>query len=177
MEVRVHDSRPPLTGKCNYASDGHVTRGVLAALVPMLCSDTLTAHARPHRRGVCEKVGACLQTAARVCCSWPWVFILFGRSVDPEAYFLVQSRLHGLGLDFIPVAAQHSDALSLDFGFRGCTSTEQSVIGGCAHLLNFTGLCACPCVCLSASLDWYLRCDCGLQAVTRCLRATMLSLS
>ena len=26
-----------------------------------------------------------------------------------------------------------------DFGFRGCTSVEQSVIGGCAHLLNFTG--------------------------------------
>lgn len=25
-----------------------------------------------------------------------------------------------------------------DFGFRGCTSVEQSVIGGCAHLLNFT---------------------------------------
>jgi len=26
-----------------------------------------------------------------------------------------------------------------DFGFRGCTTLEQSVIGGCAHLLNFTG--------------------------------------
>jgi nicotinamide phosphoribosyltransferase len=26
-----------------------------------------------------------------------------------------------------------------DFGFRGCTSVEQSVIGGCAHLLNFVG--------------------------------------
>ncbi|GBF95014.1 nicotinate phosphoribosyltransferase [Raphidocelis subcapitata] len=26
-----------------------------------------------------------------------------------------------------------------DFGFRGCTSVEQSVIGGCAHLLNFEG--------------------------------------
>uniref|UniRef100_A0A7R9YV39 Nicotinamide phosphoribosyltransferase n=1 Tax=Chlamydomonas euryale TaxID=1486919 RepID=A0A7R9YV39_9CHLO len=26
-----------------------------------------------------------------------------------------------------------------DFGFRGCTSVEQSVIGGCAHLLNFRG--------------------------------------
>jgi len=26
-----------------------------------------------------------------------------------------------------------------DFGFRGCTSVEQSVIGGCAHLLNFDG--------------------------------------
>jgi hypothetical protein len=26
-----------------------------------------------------------------------------------------------------------------DFGFRGCTSVEQSVIGGCAHLLSFTG--------------------------------------
>lgn len=26
-----------------------------------------------------------------------------------------------------------------DFGFRGCTCGEQSVIGGVAHLLNFTG--------------------------------------
>jgi nicotinic acid phosphoribosyltransferase len=26
-----------------------------------------------------------------------------------------------------------------DFGFRGCTCLEQSVIGGCAHLLNFNG--------------------------------------
>lgn len=26
-----------------------------------------------------------------------------------------------------------------DFGFRGCTTVDQSVIGGCAHLLNFTG--------------------------------------
>lgn len=26
-----------------------------------------------------------------------------------------------------------------DFGFRGCTSVEQSIIGGCAHLLSFEG--------------------------------------
>jgi nicotinamide phosphoribosyltransferase len=26
-----------------------------------------------------------------------------------------------------------------DFGFRGTTCVEQSVLGGCAHLLNFTG--------------------------------------
>lgn len=26
-----------------------------------------------------------------------------------------------------------------DFGFRGCTSVEQSIIGGSAHLLTFTG--------------------------------------
>jgi len=26
-----------------------------------------------------------------------------------------------------------------DFGMRGCTSVEQSVVGGCAHLLNFRG--------------------------------------
>lgn len=36
------------------------------------------------------------------------------------SWFLIYSRLH-------------------DFGFRGCTSVEQSVIGGVAHLLNFTG--------------------------------------
>jgi len=44
----------------------------------------------------------------------------FEKSVDEENMFLLDSRLH-------------------DFGFRGCTSIEQSVIGGCAHLLNFTG--------------------------------------
>jgi nicotinic acid phosphoribosyltransferase len=26
-----------------------------------------------------------------------------------------------------------------DFGFRGCTSLEQAIIGGTAHLLNFNG--------------------------------------
>ena len=26
-----------------------------------------------------------------------------------------------------------------DFGMRGCTSVEQSIVGGCAHLLNFRG--------------------------------------
>ncbi|KAI9346967.1 nicotinate phosphoribosyltransferase family-domain-containing protein [Obelidium mucronatum] len=44
----------------------------------------------------------------------------FVKTVDEEAMFLIQSRLH-------------------DFGFRGCTSVEQSVIGGAAHLLNFDG--------------------------------------
>ena len=44
----------------------------------------------------------------------------FKESVDPSKQFLAASQLH-------------------DFGFRGCTSVEQSIIGGCAHLLNFTG--------------------------------------
>jgi len=46
----------------------------------------------------------------------------FKRSVDPasDQYGLLDSRLH-------------------DFGFRGCTCIEQSVVGGSAHLLNFTG--------------------------------------
>ena len=45
----------------------------------------------------------------------------FERSVDDgAASVLLDSRLH-------------------DFGFRGCTGVEQSVLGGCAHLLNFTG--------------------------------------
>ncbi|KAJ3383317.1 hypothetical protein HDU84_003724 [Entophlyctis sp. JEL0112] len=41
-------------------------------------------------------------------------------TVDDDAWISLNSRLH-------------------DFGFRGCTSVEQSVIGGCAHLLNFEG--------------------------------------
>lgn len=44
----------------------------------------------------------------------------FEKSVDDEAMFLLESRLH-------------------DFGFRGCTCVEQSVLGGAAHLLSFTG--------------------------------------
>ncbi len=39
---------------------------------------------------------------------------------DPNREKCLNSRLH-------------------DFGFRGCTSVEQSVIGGCAHLLSFNG--------------------------------------
>lgn len=44
----------------------------------------------------------------------------FDKSVDPEFDFLRTSRLH-------------------DFGFRGTSSLEQSVLGGIAHLLNFEG--------------------------------------
>ncbi|KAF8939396.1 nicotinate phosphoribosyltransferase family-domain-containing protein [Dissophora ornata] len=44
----------------------------------------------------------------------------YDRSVDEDSFWSLESRLH-------------------DFGFRGCTSVEQSVIGGTAHLLNFTG--------------------------------------
>lgn len=44
----------------------------------------------------------------------------FAKSVDPHRTHLIESRLH-------------------DFGFRGCTSVEQAVIGGSAHLLNFRG--------------------------------------
>lgn len=42
----------------------------------------------------------------------------FIETVDPENYFLLESRLH-------------------DFGFRGCTSNEQAVLGGTAHLVHF----------------------------------------
>ncbi|PVV00445.1 hypothetical protein BB560_005171 [Smittium megazygosporum] len=44
----------------------------------------------------------------------------FDETVDPENFFLLNSRLH-------------------DFGFRGCTSLEQAIIGGTSHLLNFEG--------------------------------------
>ena len=44
----------------------------------------------------------------------------FEKSVDPEMHVLLDSRLH-------------------DFGFRGCTSVEQAMIGGSAHLLSFGG--------------------------------------
>ncbi|CAG8755505.1 3112_t:CDS:10, partial [Dentiscutata erythropus] len=44
----------------------------------------------------------------------------YNDTVDEDGYWSLESRLH-------------------DFGFRGCTSLEQSVIGGTAHLINFTG--------------------------------------
>jgi len=44
----------------------------------------------------------------------------FRKSVSDDVFFLLPSRLH-------------------DFGFRGCCTAEQSVVGGCAHLLNFEG--------------------------------------
>jgi len=44
----------------------------------------------------------------------------FHKSADADAYWKIPSRLH-------------------DFGFRGCTGTEQATIGGMAHLLSFEG--------------------------------------
>ncbi|KAJ3092991.1 hypothetical protein HK102_013265 [Quaeritorhiza haematococci] len=44
----------------------------------------------------------------------------YEETVDDDGLWTLNSRLH-------------------DFGFRGCTSVEQSIIGGCAHLLNFVG--------------------------------------
>lgn len=44
----------------------------------------------------------------------------FDKTVDPENSWKLDSRLH-------------------DFGYRGCTSQEQAIIGGTAHLLNFGG--------------------------------------
>jgi len=44
----------------------------------------------------------------------------FAKSVDEKDHFLSETKLH-------------------DFGFRGCTCLEQSVVGGCAHLINFIG--------------------------------------
>ena len=44
----------------------------------------------------------------------------YRETVDEDAFWSLESRLH-------------------DFGFRACTSVEQSIIGGTAHLLNFEG--------------------------------------
>lgn len=44
----------------------------------------------------------------------------FQTSVDDDQKHLINFRLH-------------------DFGFRGCTGVEQSILGGLAHLLNFRG--------------------------------------
>lgn len=44
----------------------------------------------------------------------------FDASVDEDAMWKLRSRLH-------------------DFAFRGCTSTEQAIMGGAAHLLNSDG--------------------------------------
>ena len=57
-------------------------------------------------------------TLSRHCRSLIQTF--FDDTVDPENFWKLDSRLH-------------------DFGYRGCTSQEQAVIGGTAHLLNFGG--------------------------------------
>ncbi|CAB5192614.1 unnamed protein product [Rhizophagus irregularis] len=44
----------------------------------------------------------------------------YQETVDDDGYWSLESRLH-------------------DFGFRGTTCIEQSIIGGSAHLLNFSG--------------------------------------
>jgi len=48
----------------------------------------------------------------------------FDASVDDSARWKLRSRFH-------------------DFGFRGCTSTEQAIMGGAAHLLNSDGTDTC----------------------------------
>ena len=44
----------------------------------------------------------------------------YDQAVDSDSFAKIEAALH-------------------DFGFRGCTSVEQSIIGGSAHLLNFSG--------------------------------------
>ncbi|KAJ1938394.1 hypothetical protein FBU59_004454 [Linderina macrospora] len=44
----------------------------------------------------------------------------YSRTVDADGQWTLDSRMH-------------------DFGFRGCTCVEQSVLGGTAHLLNYQG--------------------------------------
>ncbi|RIA95880.1 nicotinate phosphoribosyltransferase family-domain-containing protein, partial [Glomus cerebriforme] len=44
----------------------------------------------------------------------------YQETVDDEGFWTLENQLH-------------------DFGFRGCTSIEQSIIGAAAHLLNFSG--------------------------------------
>eukprot|EP00835_Amoeboradix_gromovi_P003574 NODE_242_length_13076_cov_0.518379.p3 type:complete len:435 gc:universal NODE_242_length_13076_cov_0.518379:5107-6411(+) len=46
--------------------------------------------------------------------------LYYSKTVDEGSFSSIHTKLH-------------------DFGFRGCTSVDQSVIGGVAHLLNFTG--------------------------------------
>lgn len=84
-------------------------------------------HGCVHRTGISSCLDACFPARYPSC-----VATLSRRAKDViEAAFqksvdgghdnpLIGSRLH-------------------DFGFRGCTCVEQSVIGGCAHLLNFDG--------------------------------------
>ena len=43
----------------------------------------------------------------------------YSKTVDEDGLWSLESRLH-------------------DFGFRGCTSVEQSVIGGMSHLVIFS---------------------------------------
>lgn len=76
----------------------------------------------------------------------------FEQSVDGSASNpLLGSRLH-------------------DFGFRGCTCVEQSVIGGVAHLLNFDGSDT-----LSAAYYAQVRLEFFAWQQSACLMATLCS--
>lgn len=74
----------------------------------------------------------------------------FDKSVDPEMDFLRDSRLH-------------------DFGMRGCTSLEQSIMGGSSHLLSFDGS-------DTLSAVWYVRNHLGGEGVASSIPATEHSL-
>ena len=74
----------------------------------------------------------------------------FEKSVNPEMNFLRDSRLH-------------------DFGLRGCTNVEQSIMGGAAHLLSFDGS-------DTLSAVWYVRNWLGGKGVGSSIPATEHSL-
>lgn len=74
----------------------------------------------------------------------------FERSVDSEMDFLRDSRLH-------------------DFGMRGCTGLEQTIMGGSAHLLSFDGS-------DTLSAIWYIRNHLDGEGVGSSIPATEHSL-
>ncbi|KAJ2450561.1 hypothetical protein EV183_004201 [Coemansia sp. RSA 2336] len=52
--------------------------------------------------------------------TWTRIQAAYGKSVDSDRQWTLASRMH-------------------DFGFRACTCVEQSMLGGAAHLLTFSG--------------------------------------
>ena len=86
--------------------------------MPHLCNILHLLHKPTELNGV-RRYPTCVATLSRR--SKDVIEAGFERSVEGGgANPLLGSRLH-------------------DFGFRGCTCVEQTVLGGCAHLLNFDG--------------------------------------
>jgi len=69
----------------------------------------------PSLRLSCEQYPMTVATLSRR--ARDFIQDAYNKSVDADQFWSLESRLH-------------------DFGFRGCTSVEQSIIGGTAHLVR-----------------------------------------
>lgn len=68
-----------------------------------------------------------------VACRYPTTVATLSRRARDRIEAAFEQSVEGGGSNPLLASRLH------DFGFRGCTCVEQSVLGGVAHLLNFDG--------------------------------------